>query len=56
MKQYAVLRVYGAINPSVIFTTNSYEDALGMAQIMSRQDKYEYAVVKAMNSFRTVEE
>ncbi len=56
MKNYAVVRVLGILSPSVVFQSNDYEAALTYAQVVSREDKYEYVVVKCMNSFKTVEE
>ena len=56
MKNYAVIRVMSVLSPSVVFQCNDYEDALTYAQVVSKQDNYEYVVVKAMNSFKTIKE
>lgn len=56
MKQYAVLRATAVFSPSVVFESNDYEDAMTYAQIVSKNDKYEYVVVKCLNSFKTVED
>ena len=42
---YVVMRVYKGINPSVIFTTSIYADAVSYANIMKRAEPdYDFAV------------
>ena len=46
MKKYVVMRVYGTLNPSVLFTCDSEDDAKQYATIMSHQDEYMYSVAE----------
>jgi len=48
MKKYAVLRVYGTLNPSVLFVCDELDDAKQYATIMSHQDAYVYEVAEVV--------
>lgn len=46
MKKYVVMRVYGTLNPSVLFACDDKVDAENYAMIMSHQDEYIYSVAE----------
>lgn len=46
MKKYVVMREYGTLNPTVLFTCDSEDDAKQYAMIMSHQDEYLYSVAE----------
>ena len=48
MKKYVVMRVYGTLNPSVLFTCDDKDDAENYARIMSHQDVYTYIVAEVI--------
>ena len=48
MKKYVVMRVYGTLNPTVLFACDSEDDAKQYATIMSHQDDYVYSVAEVV--------
>lgn len=44
-KTYYVIKMYKSFLPSIVFSTQSKEDANAYAGIMHRTDGYEYSVV-----------
>jgi hypothetical protein len=52
MKKYVVIRVLNYVGPSVIFSCDEKKDADTYAEIMSRQDGYEYVVAESLSRYQ----